>query len=61
MFVKVREEFRAMMPSAARLRDEWPAFRDAVLLHAEKQVVRSRSLELSSLLNSANDDHFDEG
>ena len=59
--MKVLEEFRAMMPNTARLRDEWPSFRDAVLLEAEKRVIRSRSSELTSLLNSASDDQFDEG
>jgi len=61
MLVKVREEFHALMPTSARLRDEWPAFRDAVLLEAEKRVIRSRSPDLTSLLNTASDDCFDEG
>jgi len=61
MFVKVREEFYALVSPTARLWDEWPAFRDAVLLEAEKRVTRSHSSDLLSLLNTASDDQFDEG
>ena len=61
MLCQVRDEFQSLVETTSRLRDEWPAVRDAVLREAGKLVARTHSSDLSALLQKAEDDVFDEG
>ena len=54
---QVECEFRSVVPSACRLRDEWPKIRDQVLATASSW--KTRNADLAKLLDTVNND--DEG